>query len=239
MHDPSFLALSVHSPIPKRKRWGPPPAARWSLGRSTRTNDENLGEPTYPWWQLHGYSPVLAGCPFTFSRVIVNVWHEEPGGRDSGEVCGYPHGLRLLGHLGHLRVRIPVLLEMRRRLLTRCSWCGGRSGKGRDCVNVRHSWQATPSRWWQGAPGLFHSDCSGVQRAYAQCVCGPLPVEMTVEGGGCPLCNLRRVPGLTEPARHALLLTRMTPPGVRLSAMRNVLVRKAWETARHLESTDA
>ena len=106
MHDPMVVAFSIPSPIPRRSRWrdaGPTktsvrrdkskrPVRRWGWTRSRRTNDANLGEPTYRWWRLRGWGPLrIAGRAFGLDELVC-VWHVEPGGRDSGEVCRHTYG---------------------------------------------------------------------------------------------------------------------------------------------------
>lgn len=124
---------------------------------------------------------------------IVTVWHVEPGGHDSGEVCRhYDHvtnkargGWRW--HVHHWRLQIHPLRELRRRLLTRCSWCGGRSTR-RDAVDTSHSWDGPRGRWWQGEPGLYHTDCSGVARAHLSCACAD-PLLPHDGYGTCVMCG--------------------------------------------------
>jgi hypothetical protein len=120
------------------------------------------------------------------------VWHREPNGRDSGEVCKeyrrvqdangdwqykFLHAWKL--HVHHWHLQVSPLQHLRRRLLTRCAWCGGRQGK-QDPVNISHQWDGARGRWWQGEAGLFHHDCSSVERAHAVCLC-PDPI--------CPNCS--------------------------------------------------
>lgn len=56
---------------------------------------------------------------------ILEVWHEEPGGRDSGSVCPYRSMRR---HPHHWRVRFMPYVRLRRRL-DRCAMCGRRMNK--------------------------------------------------------------------------------------------------------------
>lgn len=135
---------------------------------------------------------------------VVTVWHREPGGRGSGEVCKHYrrepdgstkilHGWRW--HINHWRVQAPPLQELRRRLLTRCAWCHGRHRKG-DPVNVSHSWDGPRGRWWQGEPGLYHGDCSAISSAHATCVCEN-PVLEHDTYGRCARCDRHRPFGMT------------------------------------------
>jgi hypothetical protein len=141
---------------------------------------------------------------------LITVWHREPGGHDSGDVCKhyirvqdpitgewrfkFRHGWRF--HIHHWKIQVPALQELRRRLLTRCTWCGGRSRKG-DAVNVSHSWDGPRSRWWQGERGLYHGDCSGIASAHAACVC-EAPITDGEGYGSCARCGKYRAFGRTE-----------------------------------------
>jgi hypothetical protein len=135
---------------------------------------------------------------------IVTVWHREPGGRDSGEVCRHyrrlPDGTTrtLRGwrlHAHHWRVQIPPAQALRRRLLTRCAWCHSRDRKG-DPVNFSHSWDGPRGRWWQGEPGLYHGDCSAISIAQATCICDD-PVLEHDTYGKCARCMKSRSFGMT------------------------------------------
>lgn len=156
---------------------------------------------------------------------MVTVWHREPGGHDSGEVCKHyrreqrPDGtwkattLRSWKwHVHHWRIQVPALQELRRRLLTRCAWCGGRSRKG-DAVNVSHSWDGPRSRWWQGERGLYHRDCSAVTGAHAGCLCAD-PVTDHEGYGRCARCGRYRAWG-KEPGEAERLLASI-PKGQRI-----------------------
>lgn len=176
MHDPMVVAMEVHVPIPRRTRWrdARPGQPRWTVGRRRRTNEENLGEPVYPWWRPTGWSPLVAGRSFAWT-LLLTVWHVEPNGHDSGEVCKHYHRwqdetgawhskpLRAWRwHVHHWRIQVPPLQQICRRLFQRCAQCGGKSTKTQP-VNVSHQWDAPRSkRWWKSRPGLYHSGCSSV-----------------------------------------------------------------------------
>lgn len=132
--------------------------------------------------------------PIRYWPSLVTVWHREPGGHDSGTVCKWDTRWRF--HVHHWRIQVPPLQELRRRLLTRCAWCGGRHRKG-DAVNVSHSWDGPRGRWWQGEPGLYHGDCSAVASAHATCVCES-PVLEHDGYGQCARCGKSRSFGTTE-----------------------------------------
>ena len=141
---------------------------------------------------------------------LVTVWHREPGGHDSGEVC--KHYRRMLNpftgewrtefhqrwrfHVHHWKVQVHPLQEWRRRLLTRCAWCGGRSTKG-DAVNVSSQWDGPRNRWWRGERGLYHGDCSSISHAHNTCLC-EAPITDSDGYGWCARCTKYRGYGKTE-----------------------------------------
>lgn len=152
-----------------------------------------------PWpkgeaWKIGGAFWVLAGRGLYFPGLIT-VWHRDPSGYDSTTCAIYP-GRSWRFHVHHWRLQVHPLQQWRRRLLTRCTWCGGRSVKG-DHVNVSHSWDGPRERWWQGEKGLFHRDCSSIERAHATCVCD-VPVLDNRDYGRCAVCDLFRPFGFTD-----------------------------------------
>ncbi len=189
MHDPSVLVLSIIRPYPKRapyrdsKRFHSLP--RWS-------------------WRLPLVT--VAGRGFYFPS-LMDVWHEEPDGRDAGEVCGYPHGRELLAHLRHLRVVLPPVLALSRKFLTRCSWCGQGQSRRKGPVNSAHSWNER-GRWWQPERGLYHSGCSAVASAHRTCVCAEPLVRDERFGGKCGVCGHYRL-GSVIRGEAGLLATRL------------------------------
>lgn len=68
------------------------------------------------------------------------------------------------------QIQVPALQEARRRLLTRCSWCGGRSKKG-HVLNVGTWGGGEPRPWWRGRDGVTSMGCSTVQAAHRTCAC--------------------------------------------------------------------
>jgi hypothetical protein len=124
----------------------------------------------------------VAGRRFYFPSLIT-VWHVEPGGHDSGEVCKhYRRDQSLDGkwettwlrgwkwHVHHWHLQVHPLQNLRRWALTRCAWCGGRSAKA-NRVDTSRSWDGPRGRWWQGEPGLFHGACMTVENAHRFCAC--------------------------------------------------------------------
>lgn len=159
MHDPSTLALSVRLPIPSR---------------ISKTRSERRGL-SWPFLRIGGYEAY-------FGHDLIDVWHEEPGGADSGTVCRDRH---LWTHLSHLRLRFPPLMRLRRRLFTTCEWCG-ELGDRRHPVNVSHGWYGDErdrkAHWWNGDRGRYHQECSTVAGSHRQCVC-ETPVQATMMQG--------------------------------------------------------
>lgn len=134
MHDPMVVVFDIDLPIPKRTRWrdardGQP---RW-VERRRRTNPENLGEPVFPWWRPAGYTVRFAGRGLSL-RKLATIWHHEPGGRDSGEVCkglrGSDFSAHNIGwawqHREHLDVQWHFYQRVHNWLTTRCAHCGHR-----------------------------------------------------------------------------------------------------------------
>lgn len=161
MHDPLVVAFEIRRPWPKRVNWH---KQRW-------------------YWPS-----------------VITVWHREPGGRDSGEVCKhydriqdadgkwrtkFRHAWRF--HIHHWKIQIGPLQKLRRWLLTRCAWCGGKHRKG-DPVHFSHQWDSKRGPWWRGETGLFHEDCSSVEAAHRACLCGD-PLTSQDGYGSCLLCG--------------------------------------------------
>lgn len=174
MHDPLTVAFEIHRPWPQRDDWKTEQAAR----TGTR-------------WKIGGPFWVLAGRGLYWPSLIT-IWHRDPSGFDA-TTC---RGQRWRLHVHHWRLQVHPLQQLRRRLLTRCAWCGGRSVKG-DKVNHSHSWDGPCARWWQGERGLFHADCSSIKRAHSTCVC-EVPVLDSGDYGRCAVCDRFRPFGFTD-----------------------------------------
>lgn len=213
MHDPLVVAFEIRRPWPQRS---PLPAAgrpstRWRIRLHHDCGTWCVDDPAhrggaFPWWRSSSYSAFwrLNGRDYYFPS-MVTVWHREPGGRDALSGCGkrvqrsngtwgFSRGWRW--HIHHWKIQVPPFQHLRRHLLTRCSWCGGRSVKG-DQVNHSHQWNGSRGHWWRGEPGLFHSDCSSIQRAHSTCVC-VRPAPESGSYGHCALCGLFRPYGITD-----------------------------------------
>ena len=218
MHDPDVVAFEIPRPWPRRSRHhdAKPGGPRWSMRYSHTCGAHCAGRPAhkagtaaFPWWRPSSYSKFwcVAGRGLYWPSLIT-VWHREPGGRDSGEVCkhwtrwqdadGKWHAKRRdrwRWHVHHWRVQVHPLQGLRRWALTRCEWCGGRSRRG-DVVNVSRSWDCERSPWWRGERGLFHQDCSIVKLAHRTCTCSS-PILDQGSYGCCARCARFRGFGAT------------------------------------------
>lgn len=94
------------------------------------------------------------------ARLIrLDVWHCEPGGHDSGDICGHPpnRGLGRLvwtvRHAGHLRLRWWPYFKVKRWIVDRCDGCGKRFRFRRD---ARHSYQSSDKVWHEVCMSLRH-----------------------------------------------------------------------------------
>ena len=187
MHDPLVVAFEIRRPWPKRDTWKTEQSARKGVR-----------------WQFRGAFWVLAGRGL-YWPALITVWHREPGGRDALTVCGkrvqrkdgtWTRRRTWRLHIHHWRIQIPPLQMLRRRLLTRCAWCHGRSVKG-DSVNFSHQRDQRRSHWWEGESGLYHRDCSAIQSARRTCVC-VRPVLDNDTYGRCARCDRSRPFGTTD-----------------------------------------
>jgi hypothetical protein len=174
MHDPLTVAFEIRRPWPETADWRTKQAAREGIR-----------------WRFDSPFWVIAGRGLYFPGLIT-VWHRDPSGYDDTTCRGTKWRL----HVHHWRIQIHPLQHLRRRLLTRCSWCGGRSIKG-DSVNHSHSWDGPRARWWQGERDLFHADCSSIKRAHSTCVC-EVPVLDGGNYGRCAVCDRFRPCGFTD-----------------------------------------
>lgn len=96
---------------------------------------------------------------------MVDVWHDEPDGRDAGSRggCGYAPSQRtwsklprlavwLWRHRAHLRVNVLPVRNLRCWLHLRCAHCG-KPHRRHFPVNVSHGWGDGPA---------YHAPCSAV-----------------------------------------------------------------------------
>ena len=194
MHDPKVVAINIPRPWPKRRR---------SLDSEGRFR---FRYPWAKWWDIRPSRfmkfTVIFGRGFYWPNVIT-IWHNEPGGRDSGEVC--KHHIRWQDsdgkwqskskrawrwHVHHWSIQFHPWQHFRRWALTRCEWCGGPSRKG-DVVNHSHQWDGERGPWWKGEAGLYHRDCSSVATAHRTCICGVGPWSSR-DYGKCEACGCFR-----------------------------------------------
>jgi hypothetical protein len=204
MHDPLVVAFEIRRPWPKRQTYCPPSDGRFA-------------------WMPPFFT--VFGRRYWFPPVVT-IWHREPGGHDSGEICKHYrrtrqpdgtwrtkilHGWRF--HLNHWRVQIGPLQALRRRLLTRCAWCGGREHR-HDAINISHSWDGPRGRWWRGEPGVYHHDCSLIANAHHWCVCEN-PVLEHDTYGRCARCDRSRRFGATAGQVERMRLAATVPAGAR------------------------
>lgn len=136
---------------------------------------------------MHDPMTLVGTIRLTRRRDLFDVWHREPGDRDSGEVCGYRG---LWKHVSHLEVRFLPWRRFKRRWFTSCEWCGELGSKG-DLVNVSHRWYSeAPKHWWLGERHMFHRECSSVEAASKMCTCEqPRPAGRFIIGEVCTNCK--------------------------------------------------
>lgn len=165
MHDPMVVAWEVPLPIPRRvsyrDHYVKKPTGIW---RKRRTNPENLGDPVYPWYRLEGYQGAVGGKALGLYRVAT-IWHVEPNGHDSGEVCkhwedGKPKRA-WKWHVHHWHLQIHPLQKARRYIFERCELCGRRYPWG--YVPISHQWdRQRDGHWWNITAGAYHHECSSL-----------------------------------------------------------------------------
>lgn len=159
MHDPLVVAFSVRRPWPERSKMrlseGTP---RWEWKRHG------------PWWKPGSWSPfVMAFGRRWFFPSMITVWHVEPGGHDSGEVCKHRrkgpdekwrYTQRWRWHVWHWRIQISLEQKLRRFLFERCERCGHRYPWG--YAPVSHQWDGPKSRWFRVQKHAYHHECSAL-----------------------------------------------------------------------------
>lgn len=94
--------------------------------------------------------------------IRLDIWHDEPGGRDAFAVCGHPPrggAARLmwtLRHARHLHYRLWPYLLVRRWITDRCAECGRRF-LWRD---ARHGYQSSDA--------VYHDQCMSLRHVRSQ-----------------------------------------------------------------------
>lgn len=186
-----------------------------------------MHDPLTVAWEVHRPWPQRTSGRWYWPSVIT-IWHHEPGGADAGTLCH--HSGRWRWHVHHWRIRWDSLYALRRTLLTRCQWCGGRSRKDFR-VNHGKGWHEEKSPWWKGESGLYHGDCISAERAWNTCTCptpdlGSYPVakdgaRVPREYGDCATCGRWRawqqLPRTSEWAlavREAVAMNARPAPGL-------------------------
>jgi hypothetical protein len=151
MHSPEVLAFSIVNPWPTVHKQ---PIGRnnpkWALP-IRRRDDGSFYITRFAY---------VNGMELYFSSLI-DIWHMEPGGKDSGTVCKHritdkdgkfvkwSHAWKW--HVWHWKATPVFWYDFVRRYITKCSWCGKKSSKELGPVN--HSNGRT----------VFHRDCSTEQ----------------------------------------------------------------------------
>lgn len=95
---------------------------------------------------------------FHVKPLNLDIWHDEPRGHDSGEVCGHhpmPIPARVLWtvrHVRHLHYRFWPYLNVKRWIVERCDGCGQRF----RWKEARFSYQSTDKVWHDPCMSLRH-----------------------------------------------------------------------------------
>jgi len=136
--------------------------------------DHKPGTAMFPWYKPGSYSAFWKINGYRiYWPAMITVWHVEPDGKDSGEICKHytrtevhpgefvtKHTGGWRWHIHHWRIQVPPLQHLRRRLLTRCEKCGGKDRKANP-VNISNQWERPHDKWWRGERGLYHHRCEG------------------------------------------------------------------------------
>lgn len=97
---------------------------------------------------------------------LITVWHVDPETDGTDNSCGWPNNRWWKFHVHHWRVQVQPWLKLRRRLFTRCEYCGEpftKNDKGPNPIRLAVMWgkpQTLKRRWLQGERFLFHNDCT-------------------------------------------------------------------------------
>lgn len=160
MHDPMVVAHDVCLPIPVRQ-W--PSRQRWGIKRMRRSNEENLGEPVYPWWRPKGWEVSVAGTRIGLYR-LATIWHNEPRGADALSICKHGGGWRW--HVHHWSVQVHPWQAIRRWVFDRCRVC--HRGFPYGYCPTTFSWDPPKRPWWafwRSATHIMHSECASLVTA--------------------------------------------------------------------------
>lgn len=158
----------------------------------------HIGEPTHTWCPHCLKTTLNRSSLYTLAFAIgryIDIWHTDPGG-DYNAHCNMS-SRNWRWHIHHWRFTSPALRDTRRRLITRCTWCGGKDRK-RNRVNYSNGGHPRDP-WWKGQIGLFHGDCISIHSAHRTCLCEH-PIPEHESHSTCRTCEKLRPYGLT-PAR--------------------------------------
>jgi hypothetical protein len=196
MHDPLHVVFSIRRPplrAPRRQTGRKPLAglAFWSVRERTvfDRNGDEIRTPVRRRLQFHPAFFRVGHRWEWYLPAVVTVWHRDPKNDGSDHSCANRAGARRqaaikqhrylaaafwdwwwrrydLFHVHHWTVQLDFAQAVRRRLLTRCATCGGRSTRERP-VNHSLSWsdgrpKTFRERWLRGEQGLHHRDCSEI-----------------------------------------------------------------------------
>lgn len=144
MHSPEVVIFSVNRPWPKISR-------RHGTSRHTQIGLRQF------WY--------IGNREFYFPP-IVTVWHNEPGGADSGTVCDGMGGSKLTWHNAqwaathwrHLEIHVEPVRSLRRWMTDRCPECGQRFR--------RH--EARFGYGWSEEREVYHDKCMSLRHTRTQ-----------------------------------------------------------------------
>ncbi|MEU5156780.1 hypothetical protein [Glycomyces sp. NPDC021274] len=85
---------------------------------------------------------------------IVDVWHVEPGDKDSNPPC---HSKWWQLHFWHWDVKVAIVQRLKRFLFERCTECGRRYPWG--YAPVSREWDEPGGRWFRVRPHAYHWEC--------------------------------------------------------------------------------
>lgn len=164
MHDPDVQVFEIHIPVPVKK-WASRAPNGLRRRRYTGGGPEHVGKPMYPTWRPAGWEVVIHGSRIGWWNVL-EVWHTEPGGADSGKVCKGMGGSQLTWrnvkwawrHRRHIRVWSPPVRRVKAWRTLRCAGCG-----------LRFRWKndARFSPGW-GAREVYHDPCMSLRTVRGQ-----------------------------------------------------------------------
>ncbi len=166
MHDPMVVAFDIRRPWPTRRaekvRPGQP---RWEVTIYRKHGRDHNGWNPRRWWRPGSWSPFVNafGRRWYFPS-LVTIWHVEPGGRDSGQVCKHwvdgKHRSRWRWHFWHWSIQVRPIQTLGRFLFERCIECGRRYPYG--YAPVSHSWSEPGGRWFRVQRRAYHHECSAL-----------------------------------------------------------------------------